>query len=143
ERIGTLHGWMTCPATNDENGDVDGSQRRRRQRETICARPIEDVDPGRRHGVGTDALRPGSKCAGAAVKVDHLCDRLQVPTLESGEIRLRHAAKFAIELVLPGVTQYFGCRRLEDHETCQGYLLAERHSQRDQAAEGMTDQLDA
>src|SRR5207244_9306592 len=116
ERVDSGPGWMLGPATDDENGDVDGSQRRRRQRETICARPIEDVDPGRRHGVGTDALRPGSKCAGAAVKVDHLCDRLQVPTLESGEIRLRHAAKGAIVLVLPGVTQYFGCRCLNDHE---------------------------
>ena len=52
-------------------------------------------------------------------------------------------AEGAIVLVLSGVTQYLDCRCLDDHETCQGYLLAERHGQRDQAAEGMTDQMDA
>ena len=46
-------------------------------------------------------------------------------------------------LILFSLSQNVDGRRLDDHEACKRYLVAERHSQRHEAPEGMADEVDA
>src|SRR5882757_5333879 len=96
EPIYALHGQVTCSPANDEDGDLDCSERRRRKRETIGACPIEDIDRRRLDGVGANPWWPGGEGVSATVKVDHCLDRFLVPTLKGGEICLRHLTECAV-----------------------------------------------
>ena len=138
-RAGALHGRRTVAAAHHQQRNLESRQHRRRQRKSIGARPIADVDLRRLDRVAANPRRPRRPGAGAAVKVHHGCDRFPVAALEVGKISLRHPAKFAVEPIL--IAQHLYRRRLRHHEAGQGNPVAQRHRERHQAAEGMADQM--
>ena len=142
QRIGALRGRMAGPAPGHQRREVDGRQRRRRQREGVGARPVEDVDGRRLLGIGAHARRPRGIGARAAVEVDHRGDRLRLPALEGREIGVVHVAEGAVVRgVLAPFPQQLHRRRLQDRETCQRHFLAQRDSHAHQSAQGMADEM--
>src|SRR5205814_2869624 len=134
---------VTRTATKDKDGDFDPGERSCRKRKAVCTFPIEDVNGRRLDGVGTNSWRPGFEGARTAIKVDHCCNRLNLPVRVRSKIGARHLTKSAILPILSLLPEQVRERSFYDHETGQAHLVAERHAERHQATERMTDQMDA